>query len=343
MPPSRLFRFSRWDALNVAVIPLHAAFYLALAFEYKQLSPVVLVALMPVLFALSLQNGGANHNHYHTPFFRARWLNLATSMGFSMGGNPKTIYNLAHGLHHATVGEWNDASILSILGVKRPPHQQLLAYVTYVLESLGAKYLLLLILLKRWPVERLAAFAAPKTPESALHIFKRMQDPAVRRAVMLDVAAWAGFRLVLCWVDWRFFVFYFLPVTYLIGALRQAENYFQHWGATEPGDKRRDSVSCYGTLYNLLTFNLGYHQEHHLRPAVHWLKLPAMTAELPAERRIVPLTHYVNLPLFYPKVAAELAAKRARGDALTESLAAAGGMDPPHEASSSGPQAPARP
>ncbi|ATB40298.1 fatty acid desaturase [Cystobacter fuscus] len=342
MSESRFFRFSRWDILNVAVIPLHTAIYLTLAYEYKRLSPVALVALIPVLFAMSLQNGGANHNHYHTPFFRARWLNVATSMGFSMGGNPKTIYNLAHGLHHATVGEWNDASVLAILGVKRPLHQQLLAYVTFVFESLGAKYLILLILLKRWPVERLAAFAAPKTPESALHIFKRMQDPTVRRAVMLDVAAWAGFRLVLCLIDWRFFFFYFLPVTYLIGALRQAENYIQHWGATDPSDKKRDSVSCYGTLYNLLTFNLGYHQEHHLRPAVHWLKLPALTAELPADRRIVPLIHYVNLPIFYPEVAAGLAAKRAQGQALTVPEGVVGATGLPNEASSSDPQAPAR-
>jgi fatty acid desaturase len=70
-------------------------------------------------------------------------------------------------------------------------------------------------------------------------------------------------------------------------------------------------VSCYGTLYNLLTFNLGYHQEHHLRPGVHWRKLPRTTSELPADRRSVPLSHYVNLPIFHPRFAAELAKQQA--------------------------------
>jgi fatty acid desaturase len=85
------------------------------------------------------------------------------------------------------------------------------------------------------------------------------------------------------------------------------EDYLHHWGASDFRDSRRDAVSCYGILYNWLTFNLGYHQEHHLRPGVHWRKLPAMTAELPSDRRIVPFTHYLNLPVFYPDFAKALA------------------------------------
>ncbi|MFH7495324.1 fatty acid desaturase, partial [Pseudomonas syringae pv. tagetis] len=70
--------------------------------------------------------------------------------------------------------------------------------------------------------------------------------------------------------------------------MRQCENYYQHWVATDPNDTKLDSLSCYSTLYNLMTFNLGYHQEHHIKPGLHWLKLPELTKELPSVRHTVP-------------------------------------------------------
>jgi len=68
------------------------AFYVTLAHEYHRLSLIALLLLVPVLNAPSLQNAGANHNHYHTPFFRPRWLNALFRMGFSTTGAPKTPY-----------------------------------------------------------------------------------------------------------------------------------------------------------------------------------------------------------------------------------------------------------
>jgi fatty acid desaturase len=318
---NRVFRFSGWDVLNVAIIPFQIAFYLALAYAYPRLSPLVLVAIFPVLFAMSLQNAGANHNHYHTPFFRARWLNTLTSMGFSMTGAPKTPFNASHGVHHATAQSWNDESLLGILGLRRPLHKQLIGAVSFAVESFGLRYFVLLYLLRTRPVEQVAKIASPTQPELAVLVLNQIKQPETLRATKLDLAAWVAFRIALVAIDWRFFAFYFLPCTFVIEMIRQAENYFQHWGASDPEDPKRDSVSCYGTLYNLLTFNLGYHQEHHLRPGVHWRKLPRTTAELPDDRRRVPFSHYINLPVVFPRVAAELAQKRAAAQAAQAATA----------------------
>ncbi|MBV4458308.1 fatty acid desaturase [Pseudomonas sp. COR58] len=311
MLQSKVFRYSYWDLACCLVIPFQIAVYWLLALNYEHLSLIALLAMVPVLFALSLQNAGANHNHYHTPFFRIRWMNTLVRMGFSMTEAPKTPYNIGHGIHHVTHQSWNDTSILRILGLKRTLSGQLVNFGLFVLESVGLKYLVLLILLKHWPLERVAALASPDDPALGVRALKKLLEPSKLKAAKYDLAAWFLFRLVLCLTDWQFFFFYFIPVTYLIDSLRQGENYFQHWGATDPFDPKRDSVSCYGKLYNWLTFNLGYHQEHHYKPGVHWLKLPELTKDLPSDRHTVPYSHYLNAPLMFPQRSAQLRAERA--------------------------------
>lgn len=143
-----VFRYSVWDAINVAVIPLQAAFF-------------VWLAPMPVVYVPALLNsgGGANHNHYHTPFFRPRWLNAAAHGLLADGCAQDAVQPVPH--HHATKKSWNDESFLQIVGLRRPLFKQVLAFLAFYLESFGLKYVVLFVLLKRWPVERFAAFATP--------------------------------------------------------------------------------------------------------------------------------------------------------------------------------------
>jgi hypothetical protein len=56
-------------------------------------------------------------------------------------------------------------------------------------------------------------------------------------------------------------------------ALCALHGHYEHAGGT---------TSHYGRLYNLLTFNDGYHVEHHANPAVRWNRLPQYRA--PAAR-----------------------------------------------------------
>jgi fatty acid desaturase len=61
-------------------------------------------------------------------------------------------------------------------------------------------------------------------------------------------------------------------------ALVNVQNNYEHYGAA-PQNRYANSVSYYGSLYNLLTFNDGYHQEHHLRPLAHWTQMPRVKRE----------------------------------------------------------------
>ncbi len=104
------------------------------------------------------------------------------------------------------------------------------------------------------------------------------------RAVLLFVTA------IYLLISWRWAILCYLPGFFVGLTLVNVQNYYRHYGA-HPGDRCRDSVSYYGRLYNILTFNDGYHQEHHLSPGSHWTRLPAVrdreTTRLDSKRRIV--------------------------------------------------------
>ena len=59
----------------------------------------------------------------------------------------------------------------------------------------------------------------------------------------------------------------------LIGLLDNT--YQQHQGLDMSGDHcaSRNTTS---RLYNLISWNLGYHTAHHMHPGVHWSKLPEL-------------------------------------------------------------------
>lgn len=108
------------------------------------------------------------------------------------------------------------------------------------------------------------------------------KDP-VRRARELRQVRWdrmahvAGLGVFLA-ISWQWTLVCYVPAFYLALALVNVQNYYEHYGAV-PESRYTDSVSHYGRLYNLLTFNDGHHQEHHLRPQTHWSRMPAVRRE----------------------------------------------------------------
>jgi len=291
----RIFRNGPIDLVLILTIPLQVASFVAFAYWYHLMNWPYLIFVSILMFLFSLQNAGANHNHYHTPIFNYGFLNTLARLGFSLTGSPKTPFNIRHGIHHATQRSFNDIPLRQMLGIKSP-FSQLVDFALYVAEAIGLKYIVFLVLLRYWPEERVARLAAPSEMETATKLFQRLKSPDLLQKAYADIAVWLGFRGVLCIIDWKFFFFFFVPVTYVITKIRDADNYFQHWGAVDPFDKLRDSVSAYGLFWNLLTFNLGYHQEHHIEPGTHWKKLPEITKKLPCDRRFVAGSQYSNGP-----------------------------------------------
>ena len=109
----------------------------------------------------------------------------------------------------------------------------------------------------------LLALAAPS-------LLKRASE---LRQIRLDRMAHFVGLLIFASMSWTWFLFCYVPTLYAAFVLVNVQNYYEHYGAS-PGARAANSVSHYGRLYNLLTFNDGYHQEHHLCPGAHWSEMP---------------------------------------------------------------------
>src|SRR5262249_54745115 len=115
-----------------------------------------------------------------------------------------------------------------------------------------------------------------------ISFFRAEAGPVVRKCfvhgpthvwqLVAETLVLAAFWIVMLAVDWRYFVFFYLPSYYLGWVLSYAEGYLEHYRC-QPGNHFANSVSSYFWLYNFLWFNNGYHQEHHWAPKVHWTKM----------------------------------------------------------------------
>jgi len=55
---------------------------------------------------------------------------------------------------------------------------------------------------------------------------------------------------------------------------------YEHHAGNHPTSHFDASVNRVHRLFNVLSWNLGYHTAHHLRPGVHWSLLPELHAEI---------------------------------------------------------------
>ena len=63
-------------------------------------------------------------------------------------------------------------------------------------------------------------------------------------------------------------------------ALLTFEATYDHHSGLYTEDPMEGSRNITSRFYNLARFNLGYHTAHHLKPGVHWTRLPELHAEL---------------------------------------------------------------
>ncbi|HUN36918.1 MAG TPA: fatty acid desaturase [Trebonia sp.] len=234
-----------------------------------------------------------SHLFIHRPWFTSDRLNAVVSVvnSVNIAGSVQA-YRFMHVRNHHRYSNDRcrpDGSTLDLSSTyrfgKEGGHQHVIPYVITGVRYYATDLVKEIYAVRRlWKVgpgdETMVSLAASHDP--------RRQNEF--RQIQADRAAHCIALLLFVLISWQWTLFCCLPALVITWTLANIQNYYRHYGAN-PDERAANSVSYYGRLYNLLAFNDGYHQEHHLAPGVHWSLLPAVRdrqrGELAANDRII--------------------------------------------------------
>lgn len=257
-------KYSSKDLILV-FLSITQLFILCIVFFYPLSTLQIFAAAFSTILLIGTNYQCISHNFIHTPFFKSNHLNNAYSILNSLClGLPQSVYREHHLNHHRYNNDPSkDESSLYKFG-KDGKEENVFSY---------------------------SLIGVFRTDLKSLFVRARKTN---RSLVLLELFAVISFIALLIYLSpTRFFTFY-VSTWYFGQVFALLENYAEHHGANLH-DRQRDSVSCYNSVYNLVWFNNGYHQEHHYRPLVHWTKIKSVTQELPQDRKTTRYLHLSNL------------------------------------------------
>ena len=207
-------------------------------------------AVMLALLSISAMPGTISHNHHHVPTFTRPWMNRIYEIILFMElGLPPFAWTLHHNLGHHKyyLDQSRDPANWQL------PNGFVMSRIRY---DIGGA---LRIFPEIWKIGR----QYPK-------LFRRFKVWGVVSLATL------GVFVVLDPV--KALILFILPMPVMfIGLLDNT--YMQHSDLDMASDytASRNSTSW---LYNFVSWNLGYHTAHHIRPNLHWSRLPQFHAEI---------------------------------------------------------------
>lgn len=269
-----MFKHSIRDLFLVILSMLHVACWVLPVLYFEQLSIMSLCMFALANIMLMCTNYQCiAHNFIHNTFFKSDYLNgwfsVLNTLGLIM---PQSFYKSHHINHHVHNNDkWQNGE---------PPKDKSSLY--YYGKNGKEEGMLRYTLLSYFRL-------------SIAFLYK---DSSQRNGslVLIEIVVLALFITCLTIINpWAVLVFV-LPVHYIGTSMASLENYAEHHGCS-PDNKLSNSVSCYTSVYNLLWFNNGYHQEHHYEPEIHWTKLPQARERMLAEteRKVVKGCHLAGL------------------------------------------------
>ena len=239
----------------IDVVPVTAIFAVTiaqLAIFLGLHDPWTALAAVALLFPVQLNFAGMCHNHHHCRTFRAPFANrvFEVAMFFQLGMLPYG-YTLHHniGHHRHYLDQTRDSNRW------RRADGGTMASWEFAARLCWHMYPTV------WRIGR--------DHPQVFRKFRRMA--AVCGTLLLSAIAVDPVNAALVFV---------LPLPFALVLQAQA-THWQHAGLASR-DPLRASRSIVDRRYNLRTLNLGYHTAHHLRPGLHWSKLPAFHATIAA-------------------------------------------------------------
>jgi len=269
------FRYSKLDSLLVlyALVACIAPFAVA---SIDSWMVWVLLAPLQAIFNVIVMNT-CMHHHVHTPIFKNDRLNRMHELLTTLAvGIPFQSWKWFHLTHHKYNNDLKKNDVVhdpvSFYRFSEPGvRENVWLYCVY-------------------GVWRDLVGITSTDPSCTNQV--RISNPGRLRTEIWLYGLW--FLALLTYNVW-YGIFYVL--VYLMSlVLNQANSYGEHYLAVDPTNFRSDSVGCYAWWFNFFCFNSGYHQEHHIRPGVHWTKLPELTFSLPSNRHTIAGMYMFNIP-----------------------------------------------
>ncbi|MFZ5757300.1 MAG: fatty acid desaturase family protein [Pseudomonadota bacterium] len=256
-----------------------AVFALQLTVFFLVEDPVDAIGWVVLLMLAQVSCGAICHNHHHVNIFTWRPLNRALEvvMYLQTGTSPFswTIHhNIGH--HHEYLDPQRDPSAW-LHADGRP-----MSRIYYDLVNAAQIYPKIWNIGRQHPV-----------------LFTRF-----KRWFLISNLVLLGFFLV----DPLMTLIVFIVPMLILLVLLLDNTFLQHSGLALD-DHLVASRSVENRLYNLTSWNLGYHVAHHMQPGIHWTELPALHARIRAQ--IPP--HLITTSLFGLPSAAERALRSSAG------------------------------
>lgn len=247
-PPSMgYFRFEA-DRIPVALTLTLTALDFAMYFWVQS---VPLLCLYLVLFLVpKIGLCARNHHHQHVLTFRSVALNRLLEISYALHtGMTTNAWVLHHNLgHHVNyLDQSKDES-----GWKREDGSTMGEWEYTAKTALGGYV---------------------KAQRNTAH------HPKYRTAFYVMTALIVALLSALIWYDWVNAVILFIaPMA--MGYLMTCYHTYSHHAGLDSDDPYEASYNTLNKPYNFLTGNLGYHTAHHIKPGLHWSKLPEFHASI---------------------------------------------------------------
>lgn len=209
-----------------------------------------LFAVMVALLLFSACPGSISHNHHHYPTFRYQWMNrIYEVILFLQTGVPPFAWTIHHNIGHHR---------LYLEPEKDPsgwinPDGSVMHRIKYDLYNAAMVY-----------------------PEIARIGRTR---PKLYRKFKLWTAVSLAVLSVFIWINpVNALILFVLPMPIMLVGL--LDNTYQQHQDLDTSSDYTASRNTVNRLYNLISWNLGYHTAHHLNPTLHWSQLPKFHEEI---------------------------------------------------------------
>ena len=274
----KVFRNSILDIFLVlyALVGFLLPFFIALYIE--NIWFWVLLTPFQIIYTVVLMNTSMHH-HTHVPIFNSTILNRIYEIFVGMPSTiPFQLWKYYHLTHHKYNNDMQKDGIVKdpisfYRYGKNGKRENVWSYIVYGLYR------------------DLSGISERDIENTCSTKFKTLDRKKLRIENTMIVLYFLSIMFVNIWYS-----LFYIIVIFLTLVANNANSYGEHYNAVDHSNFRCDSIGSYNKLYNFLCFNSGYHQEHHVKPSLHWTKLPEITCTLPEKRTQIQGMFMFNAP-----------------------------------------------